>query len=164
MTDDLARRDDKQLLPEAFVLPQMISRLDQLTWHLAHPHPDIPALRTFDRFDVECAESTLKQHEPFMAPASLAVLTAWLWPIADGVEYTPTEADFFRRVRALEIAASDVPHVAWTLASQRRGLLKWSRFPAVGGETGICALVGEDVAPLLSRVRQLRRIVESVNR
>jgi hypothetical protein len=160
MTDALTPADGKPLLPEAFVLPQMISRLDQLTWNLAHPHPDIPALRTF-AFDVECAESTLKQHEPFMAPASLAVLTAWLWPIADGVEYTPTEADFFRRVRALEIAASDVPHVAWTLATQRRGMQTWHRLPSVAW---ILQLVGEDVAPLLSRVRQLRRIVESVNR
>jgi hypothetical protein len=158
MADDIARADPN-LLPDRFHMPQMSSRLDQLTWNLAHPHPDIPALRTFDPHAVEDAESTLKQHEPFMAAASLAVLTAWLWPIADGVEYTPTEADFFRRVRALEIAASDVPHVAWTLASQRRGLQTWHRLPSVAW---ILQLVGEDVAPLLSRVRQLRRIVEKV--
>jgi hypothetical protein len=160
MTDALARLDAPLVLPEAFLLPG-IGSLERYVWDLEHPHPDIPAPKIFPDEAVRLAKHRLLEHEPFMAPASLAVLTAWLWPIADGVEYTPSESDFFRRVRALEIAASDVPHVAWTLASQRRGLQTWHRLPSVAW---ILQLVGEDVAPLCSRVRQLRRIVESVNR
>jgi hypothetical protein len=159
MADDLARRDDKPLLPEAFVLPG-IGSMERVVWDLAHPHPDIPSPKTFPDGTVAMAKHLLAEHEPLMTPASHAVLMAWLWPIADGVEFTPGESDFFRRVRALEIAASDVPHVAWTLASQRRGLQTWHRLPSVAW---ILQLVGEDVAPLLSRVRQLRRIVASVS-
>ena len=94
--------------------------------------------------------------EALCAPASEALIVAWLWPIADAVEYTPAEDEFFRRAHAVWMAADTVPHVAWTLSVQREGMRTWKRMPSAAA---VIDLVYPRVRPLVARVRALRRIV-----
>ena len=91
-----------------------------------------------------------------LEPSSGDLLKAWLWPIADGVEYVPNEDEFFRRVEVLWLAAQDIPYVAWTVQKQREGLRAWRRMPSVAQ---IVELVKPSVEPLLRRAAVYREIV-----
>lgn len=148
-----------EVLPDRFVMPTPTDPAC-LPLYLAvntilKPHPDIPTPRVLPAALVEMARATLDELEPMMAPAPEATVTLWLWPIADGVEFTPAEDEFFRRARALHLVAVDVPHVAWTLEAQKAGLLAWRRLPSV---SAVIDLVLPPVRPLLNRVRALRVI------
>ena len=64
--------------------------------------------------------------------------------------------DFIRRATSLHFAAEiDVPHVAWTRATQREGLRAWKEFPSVHE---VFELIMPPVRGLVGRVRSLRVI------
>lgn len=142
------------VLPQA--VPELVTVLDQPLDAVLRPHPDVGIPKTFPPATRALAGEVLQALGAQMVPASRDVLLAWLWPIADGVEYTPTEDEFYRRLAALEIVNVGIPHVAWTIAAQQEGLRQWRKFPSV---SAIVALVIEPVMPLLSRVRALRIII-----
>lgn len=147
---------------ESFVLPKPVGAELAAVLHLmAHPHPDVPAPTAFTSKVCDQAVAALGHHSQWCEPASLDVVTAWLWPIADGVEYTPSESEFFRRANVLWLATCErMPHVAWTVRAQREGLAVWRRMPSVAS---VIELVEEPVLPLLRRVELLKRIVRTVD-
>lgn len=105
---------------------------------------------------VKEAGALRKGYEPMMVRASIEVVSAWLAMIAPGVRFAPSQDDFIRRATSLHFAAEiDVPHVAWTRATQREGLRAWKEFPSVHE---VFELIMPPVRGLVGRVRSLRVI------
>jgi hypothetical protein len=160
VANELSRRPNVSLI-EAFDYSPPACSVQLQTALIAHlyPHPDIPQA-VYPRYDViEEAIALLHQMGQYSAPAWDDTILAWMWPIADAVEYTPTEDDFMRRVKALSLAARDIPHVAWTLEKQRQGIRTWRRLPSVAQ---IMELVLPPVHPMMRMVAALRQIANGV--
>lgn len=134
-------------------LSPSLARLDHWLDAVLNPHPDIGRMPRVPESIRDAAFDALAAIAPLLCPAPRDVLSAWLWPIANGVEWTPDDGEFNRRIAALEMVAGEVPGVAWTVDAQRDGLRQWRRFPSVAA---IVELVSGPVRPLISRARGLR--------
>ncbi len=144
-------------LPGAFRMPEIDPIADAAFERVINPHPDIGMPKLWHPA-ILAAVARVKADvtDPLCTPASRETLAAFLWPIAGAVEYTPTESEFYRRVAALEIAAIDVPHVAWTRPAQRQILQECARMPAVAT---ILAVVLPPVRRLISVQRAVAIIL-----
>lgn len=143
--------------PASSLLPS--SSLQDVVGQIINPHPDIPLPRSrFPALAGEAAEA-LAALRSRLEPASEDAIRAWLWPVANAVEYTPTEDEFQRRLSALLLVSDDVPGCAWSLQAQRMGLIEWrQRLPSVGS---IVELVNGPVRKLISQARALRLIAST---
>jgi hypothetical protein len=156
----LPTRKTGTTLPRDFVLselPEGSSYLLGATVHrLLHPHPDIVFERPRQRIRDEAA-AALEVILPLLIPASAEALTAFLWPVADAVEFVPEEDVFFRRVNVLHMATQDMPHVAWTQQACMALCRSAGRYlPSV---QQIIEAVEPGIRPLLQRERALKQII-----
>jgi hypothetical protein len=148
------------VLPVRFVLPDLPDgsspelRLAIAT--MLTPHPDVPLRRADERVRGEATDA-LAAINPLLGPASVDVITAFLWPVADAVEFVPEEDVFFRRVNVLHMATQDIPHVAWTQQACMALCRSAGRYlPSV---QQIIEAVEPAVRPLLQRERALKQII-----
>ena len=131
-----------------------VAWLEQIIESVIEPHPDVPTVQTLPEGARLHVRALLGKLLPLAGPAPRPVLLAWLWPIADAVEYPPAEDEFFRRLAALELVAADIPCVAWTKESQREALRIWKRFPSVAAIVQL--VVGAEVQALTKRIDALK--------
>lgn len=163
MANEMARRQpSRPSLPRSFVMPDFpkdvpVALLRAVTTIL-NPHPDIPMPKTWPADVRQGARQALALLTPLCEPATEEAVAAFLWPVADAVEFTPPEDEFFRRVRALWMAAEEVPHVAFTREAQLSGMRTWPRMPSV---SAVLDLVLPPIFPLVTRRRALRMIAVS---
>jgi hypothetical protein len=161
MREMVSRRVGAVILPDSFVMPPIAdARLAMEINSIIKPHPDLSKAQIWSGDIRVAAAKALTELEPMMMLPSESIVTAWLWPIGDAVEYTPAEDEFFRRAHVLWMA-SDLPHVAWTLAAQREGIRTWRRLPSVAA---VLELVGGPVLPLIARHKALRHIACGVEK
>jgi hypothetical protein len=111
---------------------------------IINPHPDVGIPDTFHLQVVWTAASAMPAVTLACAPASDERLMAWLWPIADAVEYTPSEGDFMRRFQALQLAAKTVPGVVWTEETQIKAMRAFAKFPSVAAILDLVEPYGAD--------------------
>ena len=143
-------------LPESFVMPTIEGLAALAIERFVNPHPDLGFPKVLTTATLAAIASTETVIAPLCVPARREVLAAFLWPLAGAVEYVPTESEFMRRVTALEIAAIEVPHVAWTRSAQRQLLQECARMPAVAAILGV-------VVPPVRRLISIRRAVAMIN-
>jgi hypothetical protein len=147
-------------LPAVTVIPPLVA-----SWNLraamlqaVHPHPDVP-LTVPAAWVLEEAQDALDALTPLLAPASPEAIAAFLWPVADAVEYTPEEDIFWRRVKVLHLAAehAQIPHVAWTKSTSLSLCLSAGRyFPSV---EAIVEAVMPSIQALIERRDALKAIL-----
>lgn len=157
MGNELTRPKVTLLQSFTLVVPDMSNEMRVAIAHILNPHPDIvPSNRTPT---VE-AKVLLEGLADLARPCSYETMLAWMWPIADAVEYTPSESDFMRRVGALHMASVNVPWVAWTASKQRDAMLSWTKMPSVAV---IVEHVMPPVRPLVRLVTALRQLARGID-
>lgn len=148
-------------LSEEFILPPLPhgGSIALRNWMamVLHPHPDITPSAPPEPVYRE-AVTALTALADQTSPATEATIVAFLWPVADAVEYTPSEADFYRRANVLHLATGDIPHVAWTYKAQRELCRTCRRLPSV---QQIIEVIEPGIAGLQQRVRALNAIIKA---
>lgn len=151
------RRDNHHLLPPCVpALPINPSpALAHVLRAILSPHPDIAIGAAEQSVRAEAAEWTLKIRDRF-APATLGVITTFLWPVGDAVEFPPTEDEFFRRVNVTYLSCQDIPYIAWTQEASIRLCRKSGRnMPRV-------EVIRETVLPPVARLIAYRDALAQV--
>lgn len=157
---DKALTTAQPVRPDRFVLPPVSNAyLDYTLDQIINPHPDIKPRQHFSAMARMFAQEELSKLSSVAQPASFDEIKRWLVLVYDAVSRKPSEAEFDRLVGAIFAAGQDIPRVAWTPAALRIGIRQWKWMPSAAE---VFELVTPPVRPLISRIRALRRIIESV--